>query len=79
MYVADGSVGAFGSYNASRWSDERNAEALFFTSDPRMLRALEAALSDTIANRTERYQPRPVQGLRGHLRAFVQAVLPVFT
>ena len=79
MYLVDGAVGAFGSYNASRWSDERNAEALFFTKDPRMLTALDEALEDTIQNRAERYVPKPVDGWKGRLRSMAQAVLRIFT
>lgn len=58
MYVVDGKVGAYGSYNASFQSDTRNAEGLLFTSDPRVVSELRQCVGDTLAN-SKRYTGAP--------------------
>ncbi|MGA9524622.1 MAG: phosphatidylserine/phosphatidylglycerophosphate/cardiolipin synthase family protein [Myxococcaceae bacterium] len=58
MYVVDGQVGAYGSYNASIISDARNAEGLLFTSDKRVVSELRHAVEDTLS-RSERYTGAP--------------------
>jgi cardiolipin synthase len=79
MYVIDRRVGAFGSYNASKISDRRNAEGLLFTSDRRVIDTLVAALHDTIRNRSVRFRPPVRPTLRHRLRRLVQRPLRLLT
>ncbi len=58
MYVVDGQVGAYGSYNASMIADARNAEGLLFTADPRVVKTLRAAVDDALS-RAEQYTGEP--------------------
>lgn len=52
MYVVDGQLGAYGSYNASDQADRRNAEALLFTSDRRVVDELRKDLEQTLSGCT---------------------------
>jgi phosphatidylserine/phosphatidylglycerophosphate/cardiolipin synthase-like enzyme len=81
LYLIDGRLAAFGSYNASKMSDAYNADGLLFTRDRRLVRTVQRALTDTITNRAVRYvvpapnTPRSVSqrfedGLRSILRWF---------
>jgi len=79
IYVIDRRVGAFGSYNASKISDRRNAEGLLFTSDRRVIDTLVTALSDTMRNRAVRYRPPARPSLRQRLRRLVQRPLRLLT
>ncbi len=58
MYLVDGQVGAYGSYNASKQSDARNAEGLLFTNDRRVVEELRRCVSQTIS-KAERYTEPP--------------------
>ncbi len=67
LYLIDG-LAAFGSYNASKVSDTRNAEGLLFTRDARVVREVRRALGEDLA-RSDRYLPRSPRGLGERLRA----------
>ncbi len=57
MYVVDGQVGAFGSYNASMIADAKNAEGLLFTSDGRVVKELRRAIDETLSQSTRYSEP----------------------
>jgi cardiolipin synthase A/B len=75
LYLIDGRLGAYGSYNSSKMSDERNAEALMFSTDKRVVGAIRTALEDTLANHTARYQPHAPRTIGEVLERIVQVPL----
>jgi cardiolipin synthase A/B len=79
LYLIDGRLGAYGSYNSSKMSDERNAEALMFSTDKHVVGAIRSALEDTIANHTARYQPHPPRTLGELVERMVQVPLRLLT
>ena len=52
IYVADGRVAGFGSYNLERPAESKLAEGLFFTREPALVQAMRDAVHDTIDRRS---------------------------
>lgn len=78
LFLFDGALGAFGSYNASKISDTRNAEGLLFTRDPATLRAIRSALDEDLA-RSLRFRARAPRGVTERLRAALEWPLRLIT
>ncbi len=58
MYVVDGEVAAFGSYNIEHPADDRLAEMLMFTDDRHTADTIRRYLLDDVENFTDEYQPK---------------------
>ncbi len=78
LYLVDGALAAFGSYNASKVSDTRNAEGLLFTRDPTIVREIRRALDEDLA-RSQRYRAQPPRSLGERLRAALEWPLRLAT